>query len=113
MAFLKKYFSIKATSLLESVVALSIIAICLYFAIMIFSMVFTPRTSVQFYDTQNKVNELFYLAELKGDSLSNAADEHLVIEEHILNTALKEFKVGYKKGEGMEFEKNFYIHTDE
>lgn len=113
MAFLKKHFSIQATSLLESVIALSIIAICLYFAIMIFSMVFTPRTSVQFYDTQNKVNELFYLAELKGDSLSNSTDEHLILEEHILNTTLKKLKVGHKKDNGLKFEKNFYIHTDE
>ena len=113
MVSLKKHCNQKANSLLESVIALCIIASCLYFAIMIFSMVFTARTSVKFYSTQNKVNELFYLSELKSDSLINSGDENLIIEENILNTDLKEVRVSYKDSAEFQFEKSFYIHTNE
>lgn len=113
MAFLKKYCKVKATSILESVIALSIISICLYFGIMIFSMVFSPRTSVKFYNTQNKVNELFYLSELEDDSLKANSDENLIIEEQFLSTSLKEVKISYKDSTQFQFEKSFYIQTNE
>ena len=113
MASLKKYYSVKATSILESIIALTIISICLYFAVLIFSMVFTQRTSVKFYNTQNKVNELFYLSELEDDSLASSTDENLIIEEQFLNTSLKEVKVSYKDSTQFQFEKSFYIQTNE
>ncbi|MFH6996237.1 hypothetical protein, partial [Flavobacterium sp. FlaQc-48] len=82
MVLSKKYYELPANSLLESVIALTIISICLYFAIMIFASVYTPKTSAKFYSTQNKVNELFYLSELKNDSISNENEnENLIINE--------------------------------
>ncbi|MEP6931846.1 MAG: hypothetical protein ABI850_17625 [Flavobacterium sp.] len=113
MVFLKKYYSLKANSILESVIALTIISICLYFAILIFASVFTPRTSAKFYSTQNKVNELFFLSQLKNDSLQNESqDENLEIEEEIINDRLKKISVHYKDSSQFKFEKSFYVENN-
>lgn len=114
MAFLKKYCSLKANSILESVIALTIISICLYLAIMIFAAVFTPRTSAKFYGTQNKVNELFFLAQLKNDSLSyESEDENLIMEEEAVNEGVKMISVSYKDSTQFQFEKSFYVQANE
>ena len=114
MVSLKKYCNLKANSILESVIALTIISICLYFAILIFSTVFTSRTSTKFYDKQNKVNELFFLAQLKNDSLIfDNEDENLQIEEEIINENLKKVTAQYKDSAQFQFEKSFYIQTNE
>ncbi|MGH2665713.1 hypothetical protein [Flavobacterium sp.] len=114
MAFLKKYCSLKANSILESIIALTIISICLYFAILIFAAVFTPRTSAKFYNTQNKVNELFFLAELKSDSLSfENEDENLLIQEEQINESIKKVSIQYKDSTKFQFNKSFYIQTNE
>jgi hypothetical protein len=113
MVFLKKYCSVKANSILESVIALTIISICLYFAILIFASVFTPRTSAKFYSTQNKVNELFYLTQLKNDSLQyESQDENLLIEEEVINERLKKISVQYKDSSQFKFEKSFYVESN-
>ncbi|MHC0439223.1 hypothetical protein [Flavobacterium sp. 3-210] len=110
MVSLKKYCSLKANSILESVIALTIISICLYFAVLIFASVFTPRTSAKFYSTQNKVNELFFLSQLKTDSLQyESNDENLLIEEEIVNENLKKISVQYKDSTQFKFEKSFYV----
>lgn len=112
MASLKKCCKVSANSLLESVIALTIISVCLYFAIMIFASVYTPKTSAKFYSTQNKVNELFYLSELKKDSLSNNENENLLIEEEVVNDNLKKISVQYKDSTQFKFEKSFYVQND-
>lgn len=113
MVFLKKYYSVKANSILESVIALTIISICLYFAILIFASVFTPRTSAKFYNTQNKVNELFFLSQLKNDSLQyESANDNLLIEEEIVNDHLKKISIQYKDSTQFKFEKSFYVENN-
>ena len=113
MVFLKKYYSVKANSILESVIALTIISICLYFAILIFASVFTPRTSAKFYSTQNKVNELFFLSQLKNDSPQyESPNEDLLIEEEIVNEHLKKISVQYKDSTQFKFEKSFYVENN-
>lgn len=114
MAFLKKYCNLKANSILESIIALTIISICLYLAIMIFAAVFTPRTSAKFYGTQNKVNELFFLAQLKNDSLSyESEDENLILEEEVVNEGMKMISISYKDSTQFQFEKSFYVQANE
>jgi len=113
MVLSKKYYNLPANSILESVIALTIISICLYFAIMIFASVYTPKTSAKFYSTQNKVNELFYLSELKNDSISNENDnENLLIEEESINERLKKISVHYKDSTQFKFEKSFYVQDN-
>ncbi len=112
MAFLKKYYSVGANSILESVIALSIISICLYIAIMVVSAVFTKKTTAKFYNTQNKINELFFLAQLQGDSLIyDGTDENLIIEEEIINTGLKKIKIEFKDSTQIMHEKSFYVQV--
>ncbi|MDW8850093.1 hypothetical protein SD960_08330 [Flavobacterium sp. MMLR14_040] len=110
---LKKYYNLKANSILESVIALTIISICLYFAVMIFASVYTPKTSAKFYSTQNKVNELFYLSELKIDSIINESEnENLLIEEEPVNESLKKISIQYKDSSQFKFEKSFYVQNN-
>ncbi len=95
-------------------IALTIISICLYLAIMIFAAVFTPRTSAKFYGTQNRVNELFFLAELKSDSLSDESeDENLIMEEEEINEGVKRISIKYKDSSQFQFEKSFYVQANE
>lgn len=113
MVLSKKYYNLPANSILESVIALTIISICLYFAVMIFASVYTPKTSAKFYSTQNKVNELFYLSELKSDSLANESEnENLLIEEESINERLKKISVHYKDSTQFKFEKSFYVQDN-
>jgi hypothetical protein len=111
MESLKKCCKVNANSLLESVIALTIISVCLYFAVMIFASVYTPKTSAKFYSTQNKVNELFYLSQIKSDSISNDENENLLIEEETINENLKKISVQYKDSSQFKFEKSFYVQT--
>lgn len=112
MVLSKRFCNLPANSILESVIALTIISICLYFAVLIFASVYTPKTSAKFYGTQNKVNELFYLSELKSDSISNEGeDENLLIEEETVNDNLKKISIKYKDSTQFKFEKNFYVHN--
>lgn len=113
MVLSKKYYNLPANSILESVIALTIISICLYFAVMIFASVYTPKTSAKFYSTQNKINELFYLSELKSDSLANESEnENLLIEEESINEKLKKISVHYKDSTQFKFEKSFYVQDN-
>lgn len=110
MGLLKKCCKVSANSLLESVIALTIISICLYFAVMIFASVYTPKTSAKFYSTQNKVNELFYLSQIKNDSISNDSEnENLLIEEEVIGDDLKKISIQYKDSTQFKFEKSFYV----
>ena len=113
MVFLKRYCSLKANSILESMIALTIISVCLYFAIMIFASIFTPRTAVKFYNTQNKVNELFFLAQLKTDSLLyESENENLLLEEENINDGVKKITIESKDSTEFQFEKAFYVQTN-
>ncbi|MFD1602343.1 hypothetical protein ACFSJW_22070 [Flavobacterium artemisiae] len=111
MVLLKKYCKLSANSLLESVIALTIISICLYFAVMIFASVYTSKTSAKFYSTQNKVNEFFYLSQIKNDSLLNDENENLFIEEESINENLKKILIQYKDSTQFKFEKSFYVQN--
>jgi hypothetical protein len=112
MVLSKKYYKLPANSILESVIALTIISICLYFAVMIFASVYTPKTSAKFYSTQNKVNELFFLEELKSDSLAGESqNDNLLIEEENINDDLKKISIDYKDSTQFKFKKSFYVQN--
>ncbi|MFB3389834.1 hypothetical protein [Flavobacterium sp. LAR06] len=110
MVLSKRYYKLSANSILESVIALTIISVCLYFAVLIFASVYTPKTSAKFYGTQNKVNELFYLSELESDSISGE-NENLLIEEETVNDNLKKISVEYKDSTHFKFEESFYVQN--
>lgn len=112
MVLSKKYYKLAANSILESVIALTIISICLYFAVLIFASVYTPKTSVKFYSTQNKVNELFYLSELKNDSILNESEnENLFIKEEQINDNLKKIVIEYSDSTQFKLKKSFYVQN--
>jgi hypothetical protein len=110
MESLKRYCSLRAGSILESVIALCIISICLYIAVLIFAAVFTPRTSTQFYNNQNKVNELFYLYQLRNDSLMRENENpNLSVTEEPVNGKVKKISVHFKDSTKYQFKKSFYV----
>ena len=114
MASLKNYYKLSANSILESVIALCIISVCLYIAILVFAAVFTPRTSAKFYGTQNSVNELFFLSQLKNDSLIQQNDnENLQVEEEAVADGLKKITINYKDSTAFEFKKSFYVQSQQ
>lgn len=69
MLQLKKFFKQSANSLLESVIALSIISGCLYVTLLVYSSVFTFKTSIGSYKEQIKLNEMYFVAQLEQDSI--------------------------------------------
>ena len=106
----RKFFNTEASSLLESVLALTLISICLYISIMVYSAVFTPRTSPGFYNSQNKADEYFFVAQLQQDSLlSNYDGDQWNIEEEE-NEALKKLTVRYADSSKVTLTKTFYIN---
>lgn len=68
---LKSFFKmqLKASTLLESAIALSIVSICLFVAIMVYSAVFTTNTSVGMHRQDIKLDEAFFAFQLGQDSL--------------------------------------------
>jgi len=58
MLSLKNYKYLKASSLLESVIAISIISICILVAFSIYVNVTSNKKSVGFYNAKHKVEEL-------------------------------------------------------
>jgi len=109
----KKYYRVKATSLLESVIALTVVSICLYIAILVFAAVFTPKTSVKFYSTQNRVNAWFYQIQIQKDSITTANQKGMRLEEEVITEGLKRITIHYKDSTNADFEKSFYIQENE
>lgn len=112
MAFIKKYYKINGNSILESVIALSIISVCLYIAVLVYSSVFSPKTAPKFYVTSNKLDELFFLMQIKDDSISNIDNNGLIIEDEYINTHLKHVTVTYKDSIKNSFKKEYYINLE-
>jgi len=108
---LKKLCRLKAGSLLESVIALTIIAICLYVATMVYAAVFTSQTSLRHYEEQGSVSELFYLYQLKRDSIDGGDSNG---KWKVLPEAQKggeKITINYKDSAAtVSHEKIFYLH---
>lgn len=109
MAWLKKYY--KANSILESVIALAIISICLYIAMMVYANVFSKKTSIVAYSQQNKMNEMFYLLQVSDDSLQTVNEENINIEW--INTNLQEITIESADSSDYGIKKHFYINKSE
>lgn len=113
MACRKRYFSYSANSILESVIALSIISICLYIALLVYASVFSPKTAPKFYNSRNQADEQFFLMQLNNDSLQNNPDENLIVEEEYINASLK--KVTLKRKDSLQAvsRKSYFIQLDD
>ena len=105
MGLSKKYCN--ASSLLESVIALTIISICLYIAVLVFATVFNNRTSVRFYTTQNCGNEFFFLSQTASDSLAEVSG--LQYETESFSEGFQKISIQYQDSTKTNFESNFYI----
>lgn len=108
MALLRKYY--KANSLIESVIALTIISICLFIAILVYSHVFSPKTSTQHYNKQNILNQQFYELQLNDENVNS---ETISMEENWLNTNLREVSVQVKDSVESDLKAKFYLYSNE
>ncbi len=110
MGLLKNCFSLKANSIFESVIALSIISVCMFVAIMIYSTVFTPKTSSGYYISKNKADELFFIMQLEQDSADLNQTNFSIIEEW-QSTELKKLTLKANDSTWVNAEKKYYIRT--
>lgn len=108
MKLLKKHTSLKANSLLESVIALAIISIGIYAAILVFNQVFTNTTSEKFHIEQKNINNYFYEIQLDADTLQSDESNYL-FEINDYNSDLKEYKINYKDSTKIKLRNHFYI----
>ncbi|MFP9119336.1 hypothetical protein ACLI08_16225 [Flavobacterium sp. RNTU_13] len=112
MRLLRRLYNIKAGSLLESVIALTIIAICLFVATMVYAAVFTSKTSMKHYEDQASVNELFYLYQLRRDSVKGADNVGRNIAGEV-NGGTEKMIITYKDSAAVsEHEKIFYLNAN-
>lgn len=107
MKLLKKYY--EADSLLESVIALTIISICIYITIIVYANIFSPKTSTLYYSHQNKINEQFFLLQL-GEEITS---DNIILKENWLNTNLKEVEIKYTDSSNATIRNTFYINATE
>lgn len=82
MVCVKKSFNCSGSSILESVIALSIISICLFITLMVYTSVFSVKSSAKFYTGQLRHETYFYYKLLQSDTL-NASSFDIVNEETI------------------------------
>ena len=83
MVCVKKSFNCSGSSILESVMALSIISICLFITLMVYTSVFSVKSSAKFYTGQLHHEAYFYYKLLQSDTLNpNSFD---VINEETIN----------------------------
>ena len=109
MVCLRKYCKLCANSILESVIALCIIAICLYVAILVYAAVFTPKTSAKFYSTKNKLAEIYFIAQVNPDTIEKMTNNHLIIHQDWINSNLQQINIEYKDSTGVTSKNNFYV----
>jgi len=112
MQQLRRFYSLQANSLLESVVALSIISVCLYSAIIIYAAIFTPKTSARFYNSFNKTSEVFFTMQLAQDSLIEEYDTYNWEITDETQGGLKKITVNYKDSLQSYPQKSFYISNE-
>jgi len=113
MAYRKRCFRVSGNSILESVIALSIISVCLFIALLVYASVFSQKTSPRFYNSRNQTDELFFLMQVQDDSLANGDDENIIVEEEFLNANLKKVTVKRKDSIQAVAEKSYYIYTND
>jgi type II secretory pathway pseudopilin PulG len=108
MKLLKKHTNLRANSLLESVIALAIISIGIYAAILVFNQVFTSNTSEKFHIEQKNINNMFYEIQLGVDTFQND-ESNYQFEINNYNLNLKEYKINYKDSAKIKLNNRFYI----
>ena len=112
MESLKKYYNLSANSILESVIALCIISVCLYVAVMVYATVFTPKTAPKFYSSRNKLTEIYYMAQVNPDSIEKMAKENLLINQEWMNSNLQQITLEYKDSSGIVIKNNFFVQNN-
>ena len=86
--FVKKYYNLAANSILESVIALSIISACLYIAVLVYANAFHDTTAPTFYFAKNKRSTIYFMLQIRKDSVENNLDPVFVREEECVQSNL-------------------------
>ena len=107
MTLSKKYIKVKANSLLESVIAITIISISIYVSVLIINQVFSKSTSEKFYIEDKKMNELFYKIQFEDDTIPNSTN--FSIETENLKNGLIKYDIKYLDSTKLKLKSNFII----
>jgi hypothetical protein len=106
----KKYYNLAANSILESVIALSIISACLYIVILVYANAFHDNTSPTFYFAKNKRSTIYFMLQIRKDSVENNLDPAFVIEEEWEQPNLK--KVTIRSKDSLPVSRGIYFIQD-
>lgn len=101
---------IRANSLLESVIALSIISICIYMTVLIYATIYQKDTSSTFYQSRNKMQTMFFMLQINPDSVFNDTDGVKIIHEEYLNIDVKLVEMGYTDSIQTLTKRKYYIN---
>lgn len=112
MPLSRNSFNIPANSLLESVVALSIISVCLYIAVIVYSSVYTPKTTARSYFTEHKVSETFFLLQIGLDSLIEEYDEDGWNIEREFSDNTAKMVIGFKDSIQVYRDRTYYLPAE-
>lgn len=94
---------------MESVIALTVISVCVYISMVVYARALSHRNSVSFSAASNRLAETFYLCELHNEVVR----KDISIEETWLNTALKEQTVILSDSLGHDKQQQtFYIYDN-
>lgn len=109
MPLLKKHINLSGSSLLESVVSLSIISICLYVTVLVYTTVFNDKTSINYHSKTLECYSVFYnsLIENNNDTLI----KNIQFEEEWITSDLKIIKMNFIDSTGNHYIRKYYVQN--
>lgn len=107
MKSLKKHINPKASSLLESVVSLSLISICIYISILVYSLAFNEKISLQSHLNTLEGYRMFYEPDATEDL--DSVSKYLTYTEEWFSTDLKLVQIRYKDSTGNHHGRKYYV----
>jgi hypothetical protein len=110
MQYLKKF--INANSILESVLALTIISICMFIAVMVYATVFNSKNSLAAHLNEAQMQEMYFLMQVRPDSLLQALPKGFDIETGIEGRS-RMCKIKYTGDEYRKMDCTYYLPDHE
>lgn len=110
MKLLKKHINPKASSLLESVVSLSLISICIYVSILVYSLAFNEKITLQSHLNTLESYKIFYESSINEDLDTDSIPKSLNYEEEWLSTDFKLIRIRYNDSVGNHHSRKYYVN---
>lgn len=113
MKFPNLLIRIKASSLLESVIALSIVSICIFISVLIVSTVYNNSTSPRFYESRNKAQVLFFMYQIYSDSITDDFDKDIqIVNKEYINATTELIEIKTRDSTKINNRIKFYVNPN-